>query len=101
MYFQVSLLTVIGLAGKTTILIVEFACEQANAGVAEAAKQRFRRILTTSMAFSFGASSVVLPSGRTAIGSGVLSGAISGTVLCVLFVPVFFAVIHRLSRQRT
>ncbi|MEH6647670.1 efflux RND transporter permease subunit [Sulfitobacter sp.] len=111
-YFQVSLLTVIGLTGKNAILIVEFAREQVDAGaslydgVAEAAKQRFRPILMTSMAFSLGVMPLVLSSGagsggRTAIGSGVLSGTISGTVLGVLFVPVFFVVIHRLTRKKT
>jgi multidrug efflux pump len=111
-YFQVSLLTVIGLTGKNAILIVEFAREQVDAGaslydgVAEAAKQRFRPILMTSMAFSLGVLPLVLSSGagsggRTAIGSGVLSGTISGTVLGILFVPVFFVVIHRLTRKKT
>jgi HAE1 family hydrophobic/amphiphilic exporter-1/multidrug efflux pump len=110
-YFQVALLTVIGLTGKNAILIVEFAREQVDAGaslyegVAEAAKQRFRPILMTSMAFSLGVLPLVLSTGagsggRTAIGSGVLSGTISATVLGVLFVPVFFVVIHRISSKR-
>ena len=108
-YFQVALLTVIGLTGKNAILIVEFARERMEAGdplfagVVEASKQRFRPILMTSMAFSLGVLPLVLSSGagsggRTAMGSGVLGGTISATVLGVLFVPVFFVVIHRLSK---
>ncbi|MCL4142110.1 UNVERIFIED_CONTAM: hypothetical protein GTU68_023531 [Idotea baltica] len=111
-YFQVALLTVIGLTGKNAILIVEFAREQVEAGVplykgvTEAARQRFRPILMTSMAFSLGVLPLVVSSGagsggRTAIGSGVFSGTISATVLGVLFVPVFFVVIQRLTRGRS
>lgn len=110
-YFQVALLTVIGLTGKNAILIVEFAREQVQAGVplyegvAEAAKQRFRPILMTSMAFSLGVLPLVTASGagsggRTAIGTGVFSGTISATLLGVLFVPVFFVVIQKLIQKR-
>ena len=108
-YLQVALLTVIGLTGKNAILIVEFARERMDAGaplysgVTEAAKQRFRPILMTSMAFSLGVLPLVLSSGagsggRTAIGSGVLGGTISSTVLGVVFVPVFFVIIYRLTK---
>ncbi len=108
-YFQVALLTVIGLTGKNAILIVEFAREKIEAGeplfqaVKDAAHQRFRPILMTSMAFSLGVLPLVLSSGagaggRTAMGSGVMGGVISATVLGVVFVPVFFVVIYRLAK---
>jgi multidrug efflux pump len=107
--FQVGLLAVIGLTGKNAILIVEFAKERLDAGlplfdaVVEAARQRFRPILMTSLAFSLGVLPLVLSSGagsggRTAIGSGVLGGTISATVLGIFFVPLFFVVVTRLSR---
>ncbi len=110
-YFQVALLTVIGLTGKNAILIVEFARDKVEAGeallaaVADASQQRFRPILMTSMAFSLGVLPLVLSSGagaggRSAMGSGVRGGVISATVLGVLFVPLFFVVIHRLTRLR-
>jgi HAE1 family hydrophobic/amphiphilic exporter-1/multidrug efflux pump len=109
-FFQVGLLTVIGLTGKNAILIVEFARERHEAGervieaVATAARQRFRPIIMTSMAFSLGVLPLVLSSGagsggRNAIGSGVLSGTVSGTVLGVVFVPLFFVIVTRLFRR--
>ncbi|ETX14023.1 multidrug transporter [Roseivivax halodurans JCM 10272] len=112
-FFQVGLLTVIGLTGKNAILIVEFARERMDAGepireaVVEAARQRFRPIVMTSMAFSLGVVPLVLSSGagaagRNAIGSGVLGGTLSATALGVFFVPLFFALIARMffrSRQ--
>ncbi len=110
MFFQVGLLTVIGLTGKNAILIVEFAREQREAGkplfeaVTEAARQRFRPIIMTSMAFSLGVLPLVLSSGagsggRQAIGSGVLGGTLSATVLGVLLVPLFFVLVARLAGQ--
>ena len=110
-FFQVGMLTVVGLTGKNAILIVEFARERHEAGervieaVATAARQRFRPIIMTSMAFSLGVLPLVLSSGagsggRNAIGSGVLSGTISGTVLGVVFVPLFFVIVTRLFRLR-
>ncbi|SNR50330.1 efflux RND transporter permease subunit [Puniceibacterium sediminis] len=109
-FFQVGLLTVIGLTGKNAILIVEFAREQRDAGkplyeaVSEAAKQRFRPILMTSMAFSLGVLPLVLSTGagsggRQAIGSGVLGGTVSATILGVLLVPFFFVLVARLAGQ--
>ena len=108
-FFQVGLLTVIGLTGKNAILIVEFARERYEAGervidaVATAARQRFRPIIMTSMAFSLGVLPLVLSSGagsggRNSIGSGVLGGTISATVLGVIFVPLFFMIVTRLFR---
>jgi len=110
-FFQVGLLTVIGLTGKNAILIVEFARERFEAGetlrsaAAEAARLRFRPIIMTSMAFSLGVLPLVLSTGagsggRTAIGSGVLGGTVSATVLGVLFVPVFFVIVGRLTRGK-
>jgi HAE1 family hydrophobic/amphiphilic exporter-1/multidrug efflux pump len=107
-FFQVGLLTVIGLTGKNAILIVEFAREQIEAGspvveaAIDAARQRFRPIIMTSMAFSLGVVPLVLSTGagsggRQAIGAGVLGGTISATVIGVLFVPLFFVVIARLT----
>ncbi len=109
-FFQVGLLTVIGLTGKNAILIVEFARDRREAGdsifdaAVDAARQRFRPIIMTSMAFSLGVLPLVLSTGagsggRTAIGAGVLSGTIAATVLGVLFVPLFFTVIARLGKN--
>ncbi len=111
-FFQVGLLTVIGLTGKNAILIVEFARERFEAGedlysaVKEAARQRFRPIIMTSLAFSLGVVPLALSSGagaggRTAVGSAVLGGTITGTVLGVVFVPLFFVLVARIfSRKR-
>jgi len=110
-FFQVGLLTVIGLTGKNAILIVEFARERYEAGeellaaVAEAAKQRFRPIIMTSLAFSLGVVPLVLSTGagaggRTAVGSAVLGGTITGTVLGVIFVPLFFVVVQRIFGRK-
>ena len=113
-FFQVGLLTVIGLTGKNAILIVEFAREQVEAGkdlaeaVLTAAKQRFRPIVMTSMAFSLGVVPLVLSSGagaggRMAVGAAVLGGTITGTVFGILFVPLFFVIVFKLfgSRKKT
>ncbi|KGB82887.1 multidrug transporter [Rhodovulum sp. NI22] len=109
-FFQVGLLTVVGLTGKNAILIVEFARERVTAGeslyeaVKTAARQRFRPIIMTSMAFSLGVFPLVISTGagaggRNAIGAGVFSGTITGTVLSVLFVPLFFVMVRRLFRN--
>ncbi len=106
-FFQVGLLTVIGLTGKNAILIVEFAREEADAGkpllaaVTEAARQRFRPIMMTSVAFSLGVFPLVISTGagangRNTIGATVLGGTLSATVLGVLFVPLFFVLVRRL-----
>ncbi|MBW6416960.1 efflux RND transporter permease subunit [Celeribacter sp. PS-C1] len=106
-FFQVGLLTVIGLTGKNAILIVEFAREQVEAGkpileaVLTAAKQRFRPIVMTSMAFSLGVVPLVLSTGagaggRMAVGAAVLGGTITGTALGILFVPLFFVIIYKI-----
>ncbi|MCE1250083.1 MAG: efflux RND transporter permease subunit [Comamonadaceae bacterium] len=111
-YFQVGLITVIGLSAKNAILIVEFAKDlQAQgkslvAAALEAAHLRFRPILMTSMAFGLGVVPLVLASGagsasQRAIGTGVLGGVITGTVLAVVFVPVFFVVVRTLFKGST
>lgn len=105
-FFQVGLLTTIGLTGKNAILIVEFARDRQRQGedlftaVIEASRQRFRPIIMTSMAFSLGVLPLVLSTGagsggRNAIGSGVLGGTISATVLGILFVPLFYVIIRQ------
>jgi len=107
-FFQVGLLTVVGLTGKNAILIVEFARDRRREGESvfdaaiDAARQRFRPIIMTSMAFSLGVLPLVLSTGagsggRTAIGAGVLAGTIAATVLGVLFVPYFFAMVARFT----
>ncbi|HDR28765.1 efflux RND transporter permease subunit, partial [Rhodovulum sp.] len=108
-FFQVAILTVIGLTGKNAILIVEFARDRQVAGedlftaIREAARQRFRPIIMTSMAFSLGVLPLVLSSGagsggRNAIGSGVLGGTLTATILGVLLVPLFYVAIRRIAR---
>jgi multidrug efflux pump subunit AcrB len=109
-YFQVALITTIGVASKNAILIVEFAEERMKAGMnaAEAAlaaaKLRLRPILMTSFAFIFGVLPLALShgagsGGQNAIGRGVIGGMLSATVLAIFIVPVFFVLVKRLFRQ--
>ncbi|MFM7296088.1 MAG: efflux RND transporter permease subunit, partial [Planctomycetota bacterium] len=105
-YFQIGLLTLVGLAAKNAILIVEFAVVLRKEGksvaeaAAEAAKLRFRPILMTSLAFILGVLPLVTASGagaagRHSIGTGVLGGMIAATVLAVFLVPLFFRLMQR------
>jgi len=104
-YFQVGLITIIGLSAKNAILIIEFAKDlQAQgksvvAAALEAAHLRFRPIIMTSMAFTLGVLPLALSSGagsasQRAIGTGVIGGILTGTVLAVVFVPIFFVVVR-------
>jgi multidrug efflux pump len=108
-YFQVGLITIIGLSAKNAILIIEFAkdLQAQGKGVIEAALAaahlRFRPIIMTSLAFGLGVVPLVIASGagsasQRAIGTGVLGGMVTGTALAVIFVPVFFVVVRTLFK---
>jgi multidrug efflux pump len=107
MYFKIGLVTVIGLAAKNAILIVEFAVEQQADGktlfdaVLTAARQRLRPILMTSMAFILGVLPLVTSSGagansRHEIGTGVIGGMLFATFLGLLLIPVFYVSVRRM-----
>ncbi|MDQ6681312.1 MAG: efflux RND transporter permease subunit, partial [Pseudomonadota bacterium] len=108
-FFKVGLITVIGLSAKNAILIIEFAkdLQAEGKGLIEATLQavhlRFRPILMTSIAFILGVLPLVVSSGagsasQRAIGTGVMGGMITATVLAVFFVPVFFVVVRRIFK---
>jgi len=110
-FFQVGLLTTVGLSAKNAILIVEFAKENAEHGMGlveatvSAARQRLRPILMTSFAFILGVTPLAIATGagaggRIAIGTGVIGGMVTGTVLAVFFVPVFFVAVRSAFRGR-
>ncbi|GAA0770940.1 efflux RND transporter permease subunit [Ideonella azotifigens] len=108
-YFKVGLITIIGLSAKNAILIIEFAKDlQAEgksllAATLEACHLRFRPIIMTSFAFILGVLPLAIASGagsasQRAIGTGVIGGMITATVLAVLLVPVFFVVVRRIFK---
>ena len=114
-YFQVGLITIIGLSAKNAILIIEFAKDLQAQGKSAveaalaAAHMRFRPILMTSMAFMLGVLPLAIASGagsasQRAIGTGVIGGSLIGTILAVFFVPIFFVVVRSVfkgsERQR-
>ncbi|MBP9592076.1 MAG: efflux RND transporter permease subunit [Steroidobacteraceae bacterium] len=106
-YFQVAMLTTVGLTSKNAILIIAFAKANVEQGMElveatmRAVQDRLRPILMTSLAFGLGVLPLAIASGagsgaQRAIGTGVLGGMIIGTVLCLIFVPLFFVVVERL-----
>jgi len=110
-YFQVAMLTTVGLSSKNAILIVEFAKENLEKGMALldatllAVRMRLRPILMTSLAFGLGVLPLALANGagsgaQRAIGTGVLGGMVAGTALGLFFVPLFFVVVQRAFGRR-
>ncbi len=110
-YFQIGLLTVLGLTTKNAILIVQFAKTKMEEGAElipatlEGAKLRFRPIVMTSLAFGFGVLPLTLANGagagaQTAIGTGVLGGMLAATFLATPFIPLFYVLICRISERK-
>jgi HAE1 family hydrophobic/amphiphilic exporter-1 len=110
-YFQIGLLTILGLTTKNAILIVQFAQARLEQGMGlidatiEGAKLRFRPILMTSLAFGFGVLPLAVTTGagagaQNAIGTGVLGGMITATVLVVIFAPLFYVLVERAFGKR-
>ncbi|KQP38106.1 efflux RND transporter permease subunit [Pseudorhodoferax sp. Leaf274] len=108
-YFQVGLITIIGLSAKNAILIIEFAKDLQAQGkgvvesALEAAHLRFRPIIMTSLAFGLGVVPLFIASGagsasQRAIGTGVIGGMVTGTLLAVFFVPVFFVIVRSIFK---
>lgn len=107
-FFQVGLLTTIGLSAKNAILIAEFAQDLEKEGrglinaTLEAVRMRLRPILMTSLAFMLGVTPLMLSTGagsgaRNAIGTGVFGGMLAATVLAIFFIPLFYVVVRKLS----
>jgi multidrug efflux pump len=105
-YFQIGLVTLIGLAAKNAILIVEFASQRHREGLSvfdaamDAARLRFRPIVMTSLAFILGVLPLAISTGagsasRHSIGTGVIGGMLAATLLAILFVPLFFRLMTR------
>ncbi|MDR7116293.1 efflux RND transporter permease subunit [Caulobacter sp. BE254] len=110
-YFQVGLLTTMGLASKNAILIVEFAKDLHEQGMelveatVEAVRIRLRPIIMTSLAFVFGVLPLAISNGagsgsQHAIGTGVIGGMISATLLAIFFVPLFFVIVERIFKPK-
>ncbi|MDY0028730.1 MAG: efflux RND transporter permease subunit [Pseudobdellovibrionaceae bacterium] len=110
-YFQVALLTTVGLTAKNAILIIEFAKELRDSGhemmesISMAARLRFRPIIMTSMAFILGVTPLALSSGagaaaQNAIGISVMGGMIAATFIAIFFVPMFYVMIEKIFRKK-
>lgn len=110
-YFQIGLLVLAGLAAKNAILIVEFALQKQKEGLKlidaaiEAAKVRLRPIIMTSLAFTVGVMPLAISSGAGAaskhsIGTGVVGGMLTATFIAILFIPLFFVLISRLTGHK-
>ncbi|MDD3579954.1 MAG: efflux RND transporter permease subunit [Desulfobacca sp.] len=110
-YFQIGLLTVLGLTTKNAILIVQFAMAKVDEGMGliaatlEGAKLRLRPIVMTSLAFGFGVLPLALASGagagaQKAIGTGVLGGMVTATFLAIFFIPLFFVMVVQLFAKK-
>ncbi|MGL6042253.1 MAG: efflux RND transporter permease subunit, partial [Deefgea sp.] len=111
-YFQVGLITLVGLAAKNAILIVEFAIMKYDEGETlmnaslDAARLRFRPIVMTSLAFILGCVPLVLSSGagsgsRFALGVPVIGGMLGATFIAIFFIPLFFRLIMKMSEKKT
>ncbi len=111
-YFQIGLLTVLGLTTKNAILIIQFAQGKVDEGVElieatiEGAKLRLRPIIMTSLAFGFGVLPLALANGagsgaQKAIGTGVLGGMITSTFLVIFFAPLFFVMISKIFKKNS
>jgi HAE1 family hydrophobic/amphiphilic exporter-1 len=111
-YFQIGLLTVLGLTTKNAILIVQFAMDKVKEGMGlveatlEGAKLRLRPIVMTSLAFGFGVLPLAIAVGagagaQTAIGTGVLGGMVAATFLATPFIPLFYVVVVQLFGKKT
>jgi multidrug efflux pump subunit AcrB len=111
-YFQIGLITLVGLAAKNAILIVEFASQKIKEGMPikeaaiEAARLRFRPIVMTSMAFVLGIVPLVIATGagsaaRRSMGTGVFGGMILATFIATIFIPLFFTWLtnHRVDKK--
>ena len=110
-YFQIGLLTVLGLTTKNAILIVQFAQDKMKAGMGlieatvEGAMLRLRPIVMTSLAFGFGVLPLALANGagagaQKAIGTCVLGGMVTATFLAIFFIPLFFVIVVRIFGKK-